>query len=394
MILCKNDLITWTLIIFKSVIDHITQHITIWIKEKNVYYDGILVKTLSLIWICFRQTKKLVLEMKCVVLMEEESGGILKSSKMVLHLSPFENAHHPKVVAKSSASFIKMAFSDGGFSAMKNCLAKVLSDRLWEKLPSQLPNLSIKSAGQSVAARSGIVGIERKMQEKMENTASNISLAFQDLQNLMDMAKDMVRLANVMSNKIKDRQGEISEDETVKFKSYLLSLGIEDPVTREAYSTSDAYRKQLAKQISEFLLGQISDIGGLMALSDAYCRVNRARGFELLSPEDFLQACRQMKELNLPIKLRTFESGVFVLQLQSQADTQFDLETAKLLEEKQKLTAFEMSQVLGISVLLAAERLHAAEKAGLACRDDSVRGLVFYPNLFLHSNSLNIKNYE
>ena len=37
----------------------------------------------------------------------------------------------------------------------------------------------------------------------MENTNSNISLAFQDLKNLIDMAKDMVRLANIMSKKIK-----------------------------------------------------------------------------------------------------------------------------------------------------------------------------------------------
>ena len=37
----------------------------------------------------------------------------------------------------------------------------------------------------------------------MHQSASNISVAFQDLKNLMDMAKDMVRLSNVMSNKIK-----------------------------------------------------------------------------------------------------------------------------------------------------------------------------------------------
>ena len=55
----------------------------------------------------------------------------------------------------------------------------------------------------STASRSGIVSIERKMQEKMHQSASNISVAFQDLKNLMDMAKDMVRLSNVMSNKIK-----------------------------------------------------------------------------------------------------------------------------------------------------------------------------------------------
>ena len=41
------------------------------------------------------------------------------------------------------------------------------------------------------------------MQEKIQQSATNISVAFQDLKMLMDMAKDMVRLANVMSNKIK-----------------------------------------------------------------------------------------------------------------------------------------------------------------------------------------------
>lgn len=55
------------------------------------------------------------------------------------------------------------------------------------------------------SVRSGIVGIERRIQEKNENTATNINIAFQDLKNLMVMAKDMVRLANVMSIKMKVR---------------------------------------------------------------------------------------------------------------------------------------------------------------------------------------------
>ena len=68
-----------------------------------------------------------------------------------------------------------------------------------------------------------------------------------------------------------------------------------------------------------------------MAVTDAYCRVNRARGLELLSPEDFLQSCRLMKELNLPVKLREYDSGVLVLQLQSQSDAELDKETFKLV---------------------------------------------------------------
>lgn len=52
-----------------------------------------------------------------------------------------------------------------------------------------------------------------------------------------------------------------------------------------------------------------------MALTDVYCRVNRARGMELLSPEDILNASRQLAPLRLPVILRTFESGAMVLQL-------------------------------------------------------------------------------
>lgn len=331
-----------------------------------------------------RSTMSLVLDLKSIIYLEEEDGGLLRSNKLVLHLNPSNQDKSLRMVSSSSvASHIKMAFTDGGISQMKSFLEKSLLDKAWEKLsnPVFMPMTSSSSAAKS----SGILGIERKIQEKMDNTNSNINVAFQDLKNLIDMAKDMVRLANIMSKKIKDRQGDISDDETVRFKSYLLGLGIDDPipVTRDACSSNDAYRRQLSKQTADFLVDHISQMGGIMTLSDAFCRVNRART-ELLSPEDFLLACRQMNDSdNSPVKMRTFESGVLVLQIQSQTNNQIDLETAKLLENNTNLTAFSLSKILGVSNLIAAERLNSAEKSGLACRDDSVQGLVYHPNRFL-----------
>lgn len=58
----------------------------------------------------------------------------------------------------------------------------------------------------------------------------------------------------------------------------------------------------------------------MMTLTDVYCRVNRARGLELLSPEDLLNASRQLASLDLPIVLRVFDSGVMVLQARSHDD--------------------------------------------------------------------------
>lgn len=60
-------------------------------------------------------------------------------------------------------------------------------------------------------------------------------------------------MANTISRKIREKQGEISDDETVRFKSYLMSLGIGDPVTRAAHGTNEAYHKQLAKEIFRIL---------------------------------------------------------------------------------------------------------------------------------------------
>ena len=41
--------------------------------------------------------------------------------------------------------------------------------------------------------------------------------------------------------------------QTVKFKSYLLSLGIPDPVTRDSHKSTSVYLEQLAKQVSTAL---------------------------------------------------------------------------------------------------------------------------------------------
>nr|CAG4638587.1 EOG090X09MN [Cyclestheria hislopi] len=395
-----------------------------------------------------RVNTKLVLELKSIILIEEESGSLMRSAKIVLHLESPSNVQFSRPVSKSSASHIKLSFTEGGMTQFLKHLRQAISARIWEKSvnPQPVPTRS------GPAARSGIVGIERKMQEKIKQTNENISVAFQDLKNLMDMAKDMVKLSQLMSNKIKERHGDISEDDTIKFKSYLLSLGIDDPVTRSAYSSGDEYRRQLAKQIvstlektiqemggmmgltdafcrvnrargldllspEDFLqacrLGiddpvtrsayssgdeyrrqlakqivstlekTIQEMGGMMGLTDAFCRVNRARGLDLLSPEDFLQACRLMEQLNLTVKLRSFESGVLVLQSISQSDSELDKETAKLLDDHEHLSAEDMAQILNVSVILAKERLLSAEKSGLACRDDTTEGLIFYPNLFL-----------
>ncbi|KAJ1530931.1 hypothetical protein ONE63_005769 [Megalurothrips usitatus] len=316
---------------------------------------------------------------------EQRTFSFSSSRKFVLHLSEPRQGKPQGPVQWSQFSFIKLSFKEGLHNDFQSILQNALMTRAWERL--NLGPTSVTAApSQSMADRkwrSGIVGIERKIEEKQKATDESISLAFQDLSRLMNMAKDMVALSRGISSKIREKQGDITEDETVRFKSYLLSLGIDDPVTRGAFSNQNEYFNSLSRQLAQILEEPVKEVGGMMSMADVYCRVNRARGLELLSPEDLMTACRLMSSLQLGLCLRTFDSGATVLQLSDHNDTIIVESTAGTLEEHRSLSATELAKILGISVLLAKERLLTTEKQGRACRDESLEGVRFYPNLFL-----------
>lgn len=74
---------------------------------------------------------------------------------------------------------------------------------MWETNKSNQVPISNKPQLSTIKLRSGIVGIERSLQEKQKATDESINIAFKDLDKLMTMAKDMVRLSRTISTKIK-----------------------------------------------------------------------------------------------------------------------------------------------------------------------------------------------
>ncbi|XP_077596821.1 vacuolar protein-sorting-associated protein 36 [Stigmatopora nigra] len=315
-----------------------------------------------------------------IVFFEEQAAGIGKSAKIVIHLHPTSPTKEQGPYQLSKFSYIKLSFKEHGQIEFFRRLNEEMTQKRWESPP---PSQSIPTGTQTGRTRAvGIVGIERKIEERRKETDKHISEAFEDLSKLMVKAKEMVELSKSIANKIKDKQGDITEDETIRFKSYLLSMGIANPVTRETHGSGTHYHMQLAKQLGDMLQAPLEERGGMMALTEVYCLVNRARGMELLSPEDLLNACKMFESLKLPLRLRVFDSGVMVVQLQSHSEEEMIASALDNVSEKGSLTAEEFAKLLGLSVLLSKERLLLAEKMGHLCRDDSVEGLRFYPNLF------------
>lgn len=305
-----------------------------------------------------------------------QEENFLRSAKISLKL--FALAPSEAVVdrpyKKEKSNSIKLAFRSGGLAEFYQALNTALGERAW--------TVVAKKAPPKREIRAGITGIEKKISQKARQDDASISKAFEDLNKLIEMAKPMVKLAQSISTKIREKQGEITEDETIQFKSYLLSLGIDDPITKGNHSDAEYY-KLLAQEMFLILDQPIQQSGGMMTLTDAFVRVNRARGLELVSPDDILASARALELTHIPMRLHQFDSGVLVLMTANNSDAEIRQDMMNQLESAGSFTPEEMSREMALSVILARERLLAAEGSGLLARDHSVEGLRFYPNRFL-----------
>ncbi|XP_036084414.1 vacuolar protein-sorting-associated protein 36 isoform X2 [Rousettus aegyptiacus] len=309
--------------------------------EEKIKFDAgtLLLSTHRLIW---RDQKNheccMAIPLSQIVFIEEQAAGIGKSAKIVVHLHPAPANKELGPFQGSKNAYIKLSFKEHGQIEFYRRLSEEMTQRRWENIPVSRSLQTNKGPQPGRIRAVGIVGIERKLEEKRKETDKNISEAFEDLSKLMIKAKEMVELSKSIANKIKEKQGDITEDE---------------------------------------------ERGGIMSLTEVYCLVNRARGMELLSPEDLVNACKMLEALKLPLRLRVFDSGVMVIELQSHKEEEMVASALETVSEKGSLTSEEFAKLVGMSVLLAKERLLLAEKMGHLCRDDSVEGLRFYPNLFM-----------
>ncbi|CAG8795937.1 16579_t:CDS:2, partial [Gigaspora margarita] len=191
---------------------------------------------------------------------------------------------------------------------------------------------------------------------------------YEKLKSAMAAKEWEVKLAESIRNKLsKELDSGTSTDETSAFRTYLIELGIPNPVTKD--SSGSAYHKELARQLAEFLDNFLEKEKGMMSLTDIYCLFNRARGVALISPDDLYKACSQFEHLNLPMRLRKFSSGLMVVD-----DEQIAQRILHHIKTKGPLTAIELASLDKMSVVLINEQLQMVEEKGLICKDESVEG--------------------
>ena len=113
--------------------------------------------------------------------------------------------------------------------------------------------------------------------------------------------------------------------------------------------------------------------------------LNRARSIAgLISPEDHLNACKQLNKLNVNLKYNIYSDlNLHVLEVpQSSSSSKINSEICLLVETNESLSAYNLSKLLSCNLIVAKKYLLDLEMLGKVCRDDTTLGLRFYSNRF------------
>ena len=231
----------------------------------------------------------IALDISLIVLAEEHVEGTLLSKKYFtkLHLQTSPPDKKPGPVSYSQFHQIQLRVTS---SNTCTSLFTVISQRIESKAESSTKAQNHKH---HLNLRGGLYHIEKDLQQRDAAVSRDVAEAFQDFQNLMTKAGEMVNLAKTIAEKEKKHgksdslSVDMSEADLVEFRSDLLALGVSSPSGVDEKYAQFGFNVRLASEICNLLVPIIKkDGGGLMSLTEAYCRLNRARGLALVSPDD------------------------------------------------------------------------------------------------------------
>ena len=108
----------------------------------------------------------------------------------------------------------------------------------------------------------------------------------------------MVQIAEQIKAKLARNELDGTSEEMQEIQAVMFNMGIaSDFSTQVSKDTSGKnYHQALALEVEKFVSSAIDKFGGVVGLIDLYCMYNRARGTDLISPDDLLIACKKMAQ--------------------------------------------------------------------------------------------------
>ena len=250
-----------------------------------------------------------------------------------------------------------------------------LEKKSWLRSAEPVKSLNLQSP-----VYAGVAGLMRRQERDIQHVSSTQSAALTDMQSLMSSAQEVIRLIEQYSAVLGGQSAE-GAAEANELSDILHEIGCVAPVTRLGSTDDVSFFRKVGGQISDLLLqaDRIHKMGGIIAATDAYYVYNKARGSPLVSPQDFVKACGY---LTSGLALHTYESGVRVIRVSAFGNDSVKDIVDRLIRQLGSVSIVDVAREMKTSALIAKQQLLLEESAGTICRDESYRGLVFYPNIF------------
>jgi len=217
----------------------------------------------------------------------------------------------------------------------------------------------------------------RNVESSAQDTASGMNAAFEDLEGLMVKARDMVRLAGELNERL-GMAGTVEPEEAVFIRSSMSKLGLQmgsAAVTADMIRDERGWMDELGKELAKVLQGEGGLMGerGMIGLDEVWCGWNRARGIALIPPSTFLGVLGYVGAHTRPrLSVREFSSGLLVLESSEFGEEEFDARISSRIQLLGPQSTKDIAREEKVSMYVASELILKSEKKGIVCRDFEV----------------------
>lgn len=155
---------------------------------------------------------------------------------------------------------------------------------------------------------------------------------------------------------------EMTDQEMSEIQELMFNMGMTDDFTSTVSKQISGKRfyQDLASEIESFLDRVITSdrFSGVMGLVDLFCMYNRARGTDLVSPEDMAIACQAIQDRSAKYCIKAYtKSGIKTVQLRSFNEKAYYERIAAALADSPGMTADKLATHFKINVGIMKEHI-------------------------------------
>lgn len=333
------------------------------------------------------------------------------SSLSIISENPMGLILEDKEEYTNNIPYVKFSFRKGGELASYQHLLEEIQSIQWLALEAKgaingegTKIVELREPSPQKELVGGIRGLEKLDQLKRKQNEMVLSLSLDDFEQLMYKAQDILNLASTFKTVIKPQR-----------HSFNIESKTMPPLLFN--KSSSLYHQELLRHVSEFLLNfELTSVTSMITLQDLFASYNRflilSQGFgtELIPPQDLTKSLDLVNKLKMPIRLKTYLSGLVVvarrshdlqslhrvlLQYLIDEENSFTYEKYKselladndgYMRDKYRvfngLTVSQIADHYGWSPAVCAEELELCLEEQLLVVDEHISGTFYYANVF------------